>query len=338
MNRRGPRTIQLLAGVVLSGLFLWLALRGEDWGAIGTEIARADLRWIALTLPLGAYVLYARSQRWRILLERSHGCAVAMEPIYSASAIGFMANMVLPFRVGEIARPYLVARSTGLSMATTFATVIVERVLDLMALAVFGIGIVLIADVPPAVTYAAEAVAAITVIAFGGAYFVTVHRGRVLPVLDRLWAKIPVVGPVVLRLEHEFVDGMSSITDPATMLRAVIWSLYIWCVIAVGFAFGFRALGLDVPFLGGGITVTTVVALAVSVPSAPAFVGQFEWGCKLALEQVYGVVGSAAVSYSLLLHAAQFVTQNLIGMVFLVREGLSLRDLSRLDEKVQEPV
>ncbi len=337
MDRRVRRTIQLVAGVALSGLFLWLALKGEDWGAIRAEIARADLRWIALTLPLGTYVLYARCQRWRILLERSHGRSIAMEPIFSASAIGFMANMLLPFRVGEIARPYLVARNTGLSLTTTFATVVVERVLDLMALAVFGIGIVMLADVPPLVVQGAKIVALLTAIAFGGAYFVTVQRRRVLPVLDLLWAKVPVIGPVVLRLEHEFVDGMAAISDPATLLRTILWSFYIWFVIAVGFAVGFRALGIDVPFIGGGITVTTVVALAVSVPSAPAFVGQFEYGCKLALEQVYAVNGAVAISYTLLMHTAQFVTQILLGLVFLVREGLSLGDLSHLDEKVKEP-
>jgi len=322
----------------LSGLFLWLALRGENWGAIRSQLATADLRWIALTLPLGVYVLYARCQRWRILLERSHNRSIAMEPIFSASAIGFMANMVLPFRVGEIARPYLVARNCGVSMATTFATVIVERVLDLMALAVFGVGIVLVAEVPPVVAQLAKLAAALTVVAFVAGYFITVHRRRVLPVLDVLWAKIPVAGPIVLRLEHEVIDGMTAFTDPVVLLRTVLWSLYIWLVIALGFGVGFRALGLQIPFVGAGITVATVVALAVSVPSAPAFVGQFEWGCKVALEQVYGVSGSAAVSYSILMHTAQFITQILLGVVFLVREGMSLGDLSRLDEKVQEPV
>lgn len=324
--------------MILSGLFLWLALRGENWGAIRAQLATANLWWIALTLPLGTYVLYARCQRWRILLERSHNRSIAMQPIFSASAIGFMANMVLPFRVGEIARPYLVARNCGVSMATTFATVIVERVLDLMALAVFGVGIVMTAEVPPVVAQLAKVAAALTVCAFGAGWFVTVHRRRVLPVLDLLWARLPVAGPIVLRLEHELVDGMAAFTDPAILLRTVLWSLYIWFVIALGFGVGFHSLGLQIPFVGAGITVATVVALAVSVPSAPAFVGQFEWGCKVALEQVYGVSGSLAVSYSILMHTAQFITQILLGVVFLVREGMSLGDLSRLDEKVQEPV
>ena len=69
-------------------------------------------------------------------------------------------------------------------------------------------------------------------------------------------------------------------------------------IIAVGFAAGFPATGIEVPFLGGGVTVTAIVALAVAVPGAPGFVGQFEWGCKLALEGVYGISGASAVGFA----------------------------------------
>lgn len=336
MTDQGRRTLQFSVGLILSGLFLWLALRGEDWGAIRRQLAEVDYRWVVLMVPFGVYTLYARCQRWQILLEKTHGRNVPMMPIFSASAIGFMANMVLPFRVGEIARPYLVARSTGLPTASTFATVVIERVLDLLALAVFGLAIVLTADVPPIVLRLAQLAALFAALTFGGAYLVVVRRGTVLPILDRLWRKVPRVGESILRLEHEFVDGMAAIADPATLLRTIVWSLYIWFIVAVSFALGFKATGMEVPFVGGGITVATIVALAVSVPSAPAFVGQFEWGCKLALEQIHGVSGSAAIGYSILVHTTQFLTQVVLGVVFLAREGLSIRDLSSLKDGVAE--
>ncbi|MFN2425080.1 MAG: lysylphosphatidylglycerol synthase transmembrane domain-containing protein [Candidatus Binatia bacterium] len=336
MSSRGRRALQFAVGLGLSGLFLWLALRGEDWEAIRRSLAGVDYTWVALMAPVGIYTLYARSQRWQLLLEKTHGRPVAMMPIFSASAIGFMANMVLPFRVGEVARPWLVARNTGLPLASTFATVVVERVLDLLALAVFGLGIVLTADVPPMVTRLAQLAAAVAGVAFVGLYIVVARRETVLPILDHIWKRIPKVGPVLLRLEHEFVDGMSSIVDPPTLLRAVAWSLYIWFIVAVSFALGFKATGMDVPMIHGGITVATIVALAVSIPSAPAFVGQFEWGCKLALEQIHGVDGSVAIAYSILVHTAQFFIQVILGVIFLAREGLSFRDLSSLKDEASE--
>jgi len=336
MSYQGRRALQFAVGLALSGLFLWLALRGEDWGAIRQSLAGVDYRYVALMAPVGIYTLYVRTQRWQLLLEKTHGRSVAMMPIFSASAIGFMANMVLPFRVGEVARPWLVARNTGLPLTSTFATVVVERVLDLLALAVFGLGIVLTADVPPTVTRSAQVVAGIAGFAFFALYVAVARRETVLPILDKIWRRIPKIGPVLLRLEHEFVDGMSSIADPPTLIRAVVWSLYIWLIVAVSFALGFMATGMDVPLIHGGITVATIVALAVALPSAPAFVGQFEYGCKLALEQIHGVPGSTAIAYSILVHTAQFFIQVVLGVIFLAREGLSFRDLSRLKDEAGE--
>jgi uncharacterized protein (TIRG00374 family) len=291
-----------------------------------------------MMVPLGAYNLYARCQRWKILLERTHGRTIPMMPIYSSSAIGFMANMVLPFRVGDIARPLLAARGARLPVASTFATSIVERVLDLLALAIFGLGIVFFADVPPEIKKSAQVAAVLAIVTFSAAIVVVVRREVVLPKLDHLWRRIPKVGPVVLRLEHEFVDGMAPIAEPLLLVRLFAWSMWIWFSIAISFAVGFRAAGIDVPFIGGGITVSTIVALAVAFPSAPAFVGQFEWGCKVALEQIHGVDGSAAIGYSILVHTTQFFTQVLLGVIFLAREGLTFRDLAGLNDEATEAI
>ena len=179
-------------------------------------------------------------------------------------------------------------------------------------------------------------VAGIAGFAFFALYVAVARRETVLPILDKIWRRIPKIGPVLLRLEHEFVDGMSSIADPPTLIRAVVWSLYIWLIVAVSFALGFMATGMDVPLIHGGITVATIVALAVALPSAPAFVGQFEYGCKLALEQIHGVPGSTAIAYSILVHTAQFFIQVVLGVIFLAREGLSFRDLSRLKDEAGE--
>src|ERR1043165_2037116 len=189
MTQKGRNGLQLAVGLALSGLFLWLALRGEDWSAISRVVAEADYRYILAMFPLGAYALYSRCQRWAILLAKTHGRRVPMLPIYSASAIGFMANMVLPFRVGEVARPLILARDEHLPAASTFATVIVERILDLVALAAFGIGIVLTADVPPEIRQGAAWGAVAAAIGFTAMYVLVLRRQTLLPLLDPIWSR-----------------------------------------------------------------------------------------------------------------------------------------------------
>lgn len=326
------RWLQLAVGLGLSAFFLYLALAGEDWGAIGRELAAANYFYLFTMMPVGVYALYVRCQRWRLLVEAAAGRPCEMTPIFSASAIGFMANMVLPFRVGEFIRPYLVSRHTEISLSTVLATVVVERVLDLVALFAFALMVIAWADVPDLVrqlTWVAGGVAAVGMV---GAWIVVIQRERLVPQLDRIWRRLPEkIGGFILRLEHEFLDGMSSVADGWLMAKAIAWSFYVWAVIAFSFALGFLALGIDVPFFSGGVTTATLVALAVSIPSAPAFVGQFEWGCKLALEQIYHVDGARAVGYAVLVHVTQFLTQVLLGLVYLVREGLSFKDLGSME-------
>ncbi|MFQ5352077.1 MAG: lysylphosphatidylglycerol synthase transmembrane domain-containing protein [Candidatus Binatia bacterium] len=314
-----------------SGLFLYLAFRGEDWSKLSDTLAKADFRYALHMGGIGIYALYVRSQRWRLILELSTRKAQAIGPLFSASAIAFMANMLLPLRVGEIIKPYLVSQHTEVPMSTALATVVLERILDLVALFVFALLVVSWLEVPTEVrnmTWIAGGIAASGAVVIA---VVQINRERLLPVLDGWWAKLPqrIAVPLV-KLEHQFLNGIAAVSGIVAVVQLLVWSAYLWLVIAVSFAFGFLAFDLAVPFLGGGVTVTALVALAVAVPSAPAFVGQFEWGCKLALESVYSVPGNLAGAYAIFTHATQFAVQVLLGLVYLVKEGLSFRELGRI--------
>jgi uncharacterized protein (TIRG00374 family) len=329
------RALHLCIGVGLSGLFLYLALAGEDWEAIGTAVRDAHWPWLLAMIPFGAYVLFVRSQRWRLLLERGSGRSVPLLPVYSASAIGFMANMVLPFRVGEFARPYLVARSTGVSLSATIASVVIERVLDLLALFSFACYVVLMSPTPPMVKNLTVLAGGAAAVAGLFAWLLSVQRERFQPIVDAVLRIFPDrIGHLLRGFIEEFLHGMAAISDLKVMAVAIAWSLYIWGLVACSFALGFPAMEIDLPFLQGGVTVATIVALAVSIPSAPAFVGQFEWGTKLALETILGVRGGVAVGYALVVHAVQFVGQVGLGLGFLVREGVSIGDLGRMESEV----
>ena len=333
-TRRSSRGLQLGISLAASALFLWLALRGEDWSEIGAGLRDARYEFLILMGAVGVYALFVRAQRWKLLLDTATGTPQPLHPIFSACAIGFMANMVLPLRMGEVIRPYLASRGTGVPLSTALATAVVERVLDLLALVAMGLWVLANAEVPDVVRQLTQLAAVLMVIAVAGILVVHGQRDRVLPVLDKLWIRLPgSIGETLMRLEHEFLDGMAVIADPVVFVKATAWSLYIWLLIALGFALGLPAVGIDIDLLAGGITTATIVALVVSVPGAPGFVGQFEYGCKLALVQIFHVPGALAVGFALVTHAAQFATQVLVGLVYLMREGLSLGELGRIGEE-----
>jgi uncharacterized protein (TIRG00374 family) len=331
------RTLQLAASLLLSGLFLYLALRGEDWPSVREAIATTRYRYLVIMGVIGTYVMYVRCQRWSALIEAAIGRRPPMGPLFSATAIGFMANMLLPLRVGEFARPYVASRRAGISLSVALATTVLERIFDLLVLFFFGLWVVAVADVPDVIRRFTWIAGGIALALIAGVAIVHAKRELLLPVIDRLWDVFPasIAGRIRL-LEHEFLDGVTTVANPRVLLPVIAWSFYIWFIIAVSFAFGFLATSLPVPFLSGGVTVTTIVALAVSLPGAPGFVGQFEWGCKIALQQIYGVEGARAVGFSIVTHITQFLTQVVVGLVYLVREGLSLGQLGRLDRDSSE--
>jgi len=330
-NRTSNRSLQLAISLALSAVFLWLALRGENWSEIADGLRGARYEYLVLMAVAGVYALFVRAQRWKLLLDTATNESQSLHAIFSACAIGFMANMVLPLRIGEVVRPYLASRATGVAMSTALATAVVERVLDLFALVAMGLWVLMTSDVPDVVRNLTMIAAVLMAVALVGIWVVQWQRERVLPILDGLWAKLPTrIGEPLTRLEHEFLDGMAVLSNPVVFVKAAAWSLYIWLLISFGFALGIPAVGLDVEFVRGGVTTATIVALVVSVPGAPGFVGQFEYGCKLALEQIFSVPGARAVGFALVTHAAQFATQVILGLVYLLREGLSLGELGRL--------
>ncbi|MFP6626611.1 MAG: lysylphosphatidylglycerol synthase transmembrane domain-containing protein [Deltaproteobacteria bacterium] len=325
------RYLQIFLAVLTSGLFIYLAQRGVSWGEVATELAHTNYFWLIPVVVVGLYSLLVRAQRWRLLLETATGEKFDLDPLFSATAIGFMANMVLPLRLGEIIKPYLASRTTAASVSTALATVILERILDLLILFIFAAWVASTTEIPESIETLIAIIGGLAAVGLGGVAVLHFARARLLPLLDRLWGLLPDgIGKRVIRLEHEFLDATATLAEPSCFLKAIAWSLYLWVVIALSFGFAFRAFDIDIAVLGGGVTVTTLVAIVVAFPSVPGYFGPFHAGCTLALQGLYAIPEARALSYAIIVHATQFLTQIGIGVVYLLREGLSLGELSRV--------
>ncbi len=330
------RLVQLVIGVAVSAVLLYVALRGQDWDEIGAVLAQANYLYIPVIIAVSVYSLLIRAQRWQALIERALGRKQALAPVFSSTAIGFMANSVLPLRAGEVVRPWLLTRLGGVPVSTAFATAVLERVLDMIAVLVLLMVVAGTAGfeepIKSIATYACVAAA----IGLAAIFFIHRQKDRYLPVVDRIWRVLPTAISVkVIALEHGFFDGLASIAETTVLLRLVAWSLYLWLVIALTFYLASLAVGIHIGYLGSGVAVAAVVALAVALPSAPGFVGVWQAGCLSALS-IYGVAPGPAVAVSLLSHAMAFMTQIPLGLVCLLREGLSFGELGKAREEAEE--
>lgn len=328
MNRR---SLRIAVSVAISAVFLGFAVRGVNWNEALAALGSANYLWVVLMLPVTVWTLYIRAQRWRVFL---HAVGTApMRALVSATNIGFLANMVLPLRIGEVVRPVLLSRRAGLPLSGVLASVLLERIFDMFTvLFLFGVSASLV-DVSPQVRQwgwmlsgLAMAVAAVIVlIRMQERLALRIARG----IADLLPARL---GGQAYGFAQGFVKALEMLDSPAAYLRAFGWSLYLWLAISIVYVFGFWAFHLDIEPLRGALVLTTLVAIAVSVPSAPGFIGSFQLGCVLGL-RIFGIPESPALAYSIVLHLTQFVGVIGAGLYSLWSENISLREVEAVEQR-----
>ena len=275
--------------------------------------------------------MWARARRWRWLFPPGP------EPpgIVPATMIGYMANNVLPLRAGEVVRIYVLGRKLReakrmpgtQSFWLVAATLVVERVLDSLAIVLMLAVLVLTIPVPRVVEWAAGVLFAIDVV--GISALVAIARAPALcrRLLLRLTGRWPSVAQMIASIFDTGLRGLDGIRTPSHLLPLALWSGLVWLLPATAAWAMLRAVHLDLPF-GAGWTVMAFVGVGISVPSAPGYVGVFHAAATAALG-VFGVPRSAALAYALLYHASSLVPITIAGWLYLLREHISLGEARR---------
>ncbi len=332
---RARLTLGLL-GVALSLAFLAWALRGVSARAFFAVLRGANPWLFGLSIVLATLTFPARASRWRIILA-ARGERVRWNPVWRATAIGFMANNLLPARAGELARAYAAARFLDLRLALSIGSIAVERVFDGLIVVLLLALVVAMFDFPSAVTVGGTSVASLA-LWVGGLFvlalallFFLVHAPRraLQPAGALLRAVLPSrMAELVLRITRSFIEGLTVLRSPQDFARVVIWSLAVWLINAAAFYSGFLAFHLGpLPFTAA-LLLQGIVAVGVALPSSPGFFGLFEASSKAALG-LYRVPASSAVSFAVGTHLGWFVPITLIGLFYLARSGLSFHDITR---------
>lgn len=321
-------------GIALSAALLWWALRGESLGPVWAAVRDADWRlWLASTAA-ATLIFPLRSLRWRVILAPAVG-PVPNGPLWRATAVGMMANNVLPARAGELARAYALTREVPrVSFAASLASLAVDRAFDALVLLL----LLFAAPLDPAFPAGARVYGqSVPALARGGVVLVAVMLGGLYALVafpagvERLFRAV--ARRLVPRAEargagalRAFADGLGVLRHPGRFLAVFGWTLAHWLLAAWSLWLGFRAVGIAAPFTAA-LFLNSVSSFGTALPSSPGFFGVFESVSKVCL-QVYGVPATLAVSWALGYHILTFIPITVIGAVYAVRLGLSVRDLT----------
>ena len=318
--------------VGLMGFFL----RNADFRRVWAEIvgARWDLLAVALVLTLGAYLF--RVERWRHLLAPvGH---TRFNSAFRATVMGFAANALMPGRVGEVLRPYVLARREQLSATAAFATVVIERLLDLLLVFLFFSGFIVLFD-PQIVSNDMDLLATVNtgaavtglgaIAALVVVFVIAGYPERAERVVRRLAQVAPGgFGHAVASAMLRFVGGLAVVRQARPLVVALAWSVPLWVSNILSTWLVTRAFGIDVP-LGGAVILMALVVVGVAVPT-PAGVGGYHAAYELGATALYGAAVDRAVGAALVMHLFSFGPVTVLGLVFMAQEGLRLGRLPEL--------
>jgi uncharacterized protein (TIRG00374 family) len=323
----------VLVGVLTLGL-LWLFFRNVALVDIWRAIVDARPGMIAGAILATFVTYFLRAYRWRALLQPlGHA---RFRTAFRTTVIGFTASFLLPARVGEILRPYLLARQEGLKPPATFATVIVERVLDLVTLLLmFACAMPFLGVAVGSQVKTAGALAAAGAIAAFAVLFVCAgHPERLGHWITRLTSWLPAsMAHAAGRLAHVFAEGLAVMRDPRQLVICAVWSIPLWLSIGMSVWLTSRAFDLTVSYAGAFLVMMFLV-VGVATPT-PGAAGGYHWMYRIAVTQFFGARPDSAAAAALVLHAVSFVPITILGLVFMSQDGLTLGGLKEMRETAQ---
>jgi uncharacterized protein (TIRG00374 family) len=338
----GPQVRRLVIGGLLGLGLLAVFFRGLDWPGLLNAFRQSDPAYLSGVVVMAVLTYALRAWRWGYLLAPL--ARVPFLRLFSITNVGFATGLVIP-RAGEVVRPYLVARHHGLKTSAAFASIILERLFDLITVLTLFAAYLYVLPLPASQREApGRALQTAGALAGAGALgalvlllWLTYRRESALALADRVLAWLPSrLGGALGRALHSFTLGLEVLrASPGHLLAIGVQSILVWFAIALGIHLNNRAFGVSLPF-HSTFFMLGFLTVGVAVPT-PGMVGGFHAFYKIALLHfTFGsdpaAAASTATAAALSCHALTNLPVLVLGLVFLGREGLSWGGVSRLAE------
>ncbi len=312
--RQRSNLLRAAVGAAISVAAIWLVLRSVDVGRAVEVLRTADRAWIGL---MGAFIvsdLAVRALRWkRLVAPIGH---VRYPAMLAYLLIGYLANNVLPARIGELVRSHYLGDREGLSRTTTLGTVVVERVVDFVVVVAIASAAIIVLSVRGIVASAVlVGIALAGLLAAAVAVGIAAHR---LPGAERIAAAAE-RWPRFREAAGKLRGGLAVAGRPRTLAEALFLSMIAWSATVLAFAAAGQAIGVELT-IGQAALLASGVALVTAIPAGPANLGTFELAA-VEIGKAVGVEANAAFALALLVHAGILVITSVGGLVALGRIG-----------------
>ncbi len=321
-------------GLFISLILVIYILSRVDYKEVANAFSGASYIWTIPTMLGGLFAMWIRAIRWRWLLKPVR--LLKIHTLFSSVMIGFMANNLLPARIGELVRAISLSKKHQLSKSSVFATVVAERVFDSIGLLiVFWLSFFFI-DYPEELKKAGFFIFIFICLIMVFLYLLKMKTDLGVRLICKPLARFSVkLSTKVESILRKFAIGLSVLTTPSSIIIILLISIFLWIFTGLTGYLIFIAFGLY-PEIWAAFILLFVSVLAVSLPSSPGYVGTFHAACIIAFNLISSlgmfnqeISKSVALSYSVVLWSCQFFPVTIIGLYYLKKEHLRFKDIKK---------
>ncbi|MBL7075582.1 flippase-like domain-containing protein [candidate division KSB1 bacterium] len=333
MVQNTKRIVRFVAGIGISLLFLYLVFRRIDLGEFIRALSQINYGLVLLAMAILLVSVWVRAVRWRILLLRFE--RINTFSLFSATMIGYMGNNVLPFRFGEFMRAYVVRKQSSTSFSGSFATIVMERIIDFISF-FFFIGVIFLFLPITSWSQTIGGVGLVLVVLFFiVVYFLNRQKEKI-----QKW-QLEWKGKLEQRGKHRIADifnslikGAESLWDNPQPVLTIGISILLWIMYFFTHLLVLQSFNFDINLLHA-IKATLILlmatTLAISIPSAPGYIGTSHGALVWALALMAVGSENTRAAFSVIAHMVGFLPLTIGGLLFLLRGQLSLREMKALE-------
>ena len=318
------RSIKFILGVLISIIGLYYAFRQINFWELWVSLKNVNFVLITIAIVILLLSNVIRAWRWQILVKPIKD--VSFEPAFSSIMIGYFGNSVLPFRMGEFLRAYVVADKTSLTASTAFGTIVIERILDFIGLSAV---ILLIMTVYPLKTIGGSIIIGVIVLSLTAFIFIFLFSGF----KSTLLVKIEKLSLLRFGLLRKILLFIKNILDGATTIRAtkklgiiLLYTLIIWIMYYCSTYLATIATGIELEWFGFGVLLISTT-LAISIPAAPGYVGTYHAAAVYILTNLFNVGRLDAQAAAIILHAVGTIPIVIIGAGYFLNSSVNFKDI-----------
>jgi uncharacterized protein (TIRG00374 family) len=331
----GKSKAKFWIGLIVSLVFLFLAFKDQKFDQIWTALVAANYWWVIPGLAVYFVGVYVRAIRWHFLLRPLQ--KIPSSRLFPVVVIGYMANDVLPVRMGEVVRAYVLEQREGTPKTGSIATIVVERIMDGLTMILFlafgSLFIPINKDLQ-----GVERIASLIFIGLIVVFLIVASSRSLMKKLEAFGLNLlpASLRPKLAGVADSFIDGLQVLRQWKDLLAVFALSIVAWA--CEGGMYWLIALSFPQLNLGWEAVLMTLAAanLFTLVPSSPGGVGPFEFGAKSVLVGIFSTAENVASSYVILVHAALLFPITLWGVYYWVRANLSLTEAEREREELIE--